>query len=177
MKFIFDWDVKIFQALNSLAGKNSFLDSVIIFFAHYYIFVLGAGVALYFLFYREKYNFFHVAINQIIVLILARFIVAEIIRFFYFRARPFLSFHVTQLVYKNPEASFPSGHTIGIVALGLALLYFDKKIGILVAVSGVGVGVFRIIAGLHYPLDVLGGIILSLPSAWAGVKIYKYFIK
>ena len=177
MKFIFEWDYKIFEALNGLAGKNTVFDYITIFFAHYYVFVFPLLALIYYFFHQEKFNLVHISISQIIVIIISRGIVTELIRYFYKRPRPFLVHNVTQLIYKYPEASFPSGHTLGIVAAGVALWIFDQKLAWFVMGSGVVVGFFRIVAGVHYPLDVIGALFLAWPSAWAGMKFFKLFIK
>lgn len=177
MKFLFEWDYKIFEALNGLAGKNTVFDYVTIFFAHYYVFIFPLLALAYYIFHQEKYSLWQVGFSQIITVIISRGIITELVRYFYKRPRPFLVHNVTQLIYKYPEASFPSGHTLGIVAAGVALWFFDQKLSWFVMGSGAVVGVFRIVAGVHYPLDVLGALFLAWPSAWVAMKTYKYFIK
>lgn len=177
MKNLLEWDFRVFEMVNGLAGKNAFLDFIIVFFAHYYVFVFPVLGLLYVYFHQDKINIYHAVTNQVVVLIVARGLVTELIRLFYKRTRPFLDHSVTQLISKNAEASFPSGHTIGIVAIGVSLWLLDKKLGLFVGVSGLVIGFFRIAAGVHYPLDVFAGIVLAFPSALIGDKIYKYFIK
>lgn len=177
MKVLFDWDYKIFELLNGLAGKNVVFDYITIFFAHYYVFIFPLLALVYYILHQEKYSLLQVGYSQIITIILSRGIITELIRYFYKRPRPFLVHNVTQLIYKYPEASFPSGHTLGIVAAGMALWFFDQKLAWFVMGSGVVVGFFRIVAGVHYPLDVLVGVILAFPSALVGNKLFRYFIK
>ncbi|MDO5685676.1 MAG: phosphatase PAP2 family protein [Bifidobacterium sp.] len=78
-----------------------------------------------------------------------------------------------QLLALDGATSFPSGHTGGALAIVLALTLVNfrssKRNRILLfglaAVAVVGMG--RIYATAHYPLDVL----VSIPVAWAGVMI------
>jgi len=57
--------------------------------------------------------------------------------------------------------SFPSGHTIFIFALATAVYFFHKKLGYFLYFSGLLIGLARISGGVHYPSDILGGIILG----------------
>lgn len=177
MKYLLNWDLQIFNIINGLAGRNAVLDFVIVFFAHYYVFVFPVLALVYYYFHQDRINLQQTIISQIFVIIISRGIITEAIRFYYNRPRPYLVHSVTQLITKNSEASFPSGHTIGVVAAGVALWLVDKKLGWFVGVSGLVIGFFRIAAGLHYPLDVVGAILLAFPSALVGDKLSKYFTK
>jgi membrane-associated phospholipid phosphatase len=63
------------------------------------------------------------------------------------------------------------------MAIGFGLMPFDPVTGWFMVLSGLVVGLARIAAGVHYPLDVLAGLILSWPSAWLGLFLYHYFFK
>ena len=172
-----EWDLKVFEAFNGLAGKNKRFDRLVVFFARYYTVLMPVGVLLYLQFNRGPLSFRHLVFSQLAALFAARGIVTELIRLFYRRKRPFLAHRVKQLIKKYSEASFPSGHTISIMAMGIVLAHFEPGLGWFVVSSGLVVGLARIVAGVHYPLDVLAGIILSWPSAVLGLSIYHYFIK
>jgi undecaprenyl-diphosphatase len=90
----------------------------------------------------------------------ARYGVTEIIRFFYHRPRPFLTYHVHQLI---PETSysFPSGHSTFFFAFSYAVYLYNKKWGIWFLSATTVLTIARIMAGVHYPSDIVGGIILG----------------
>lgn len=171
------WDLKVFGVLNGLAGRSRLLDWLVIFFARYYTLVMPIGILAYLQAKGGPLSFKHLVLNQVLVLFVSRGLVVELIRIFYRRKRPYLAHRVKQLLKKYAEASFPSGHTISIMAMGMALAHFDPAVGWFVALSGLVIGLARIIAGLHYPLDVLAAVILSFPSAFLGNSIYNYFIR
>ncbi len=177
MRTLEQWDLKIFGAFNGLAGKNRFFDAIVIFFARYYTVIMPIGLFFYILETHAHLSFRQLIYSQLIVLFVARGVVVETIRLFYRRTRPFQDHKVTQLIKKYIEASFPSGHAITLISMGLALGYFDPGLGWFMVLSGVVVGLARLVAGVHYPLDVLAGIVLAWPSAAIGMKIYYYFIK
>ena len=67
-----------------------------------------------------------------------------------------------------PENSFPSDHATLVFALAFSLLMSPlRRLGLALAVLGVGVGWGRIYLGAHYPGDILGGAVLGLLCALA----------
>lgn len=53
--------------------------------------------------------------------------------------------------------SFPSGHTLHAVAMGLVAIAYYPALSLLVLPFIVLVGMSRVVLGLHYPTDVLAG--------------------
>ena len=77
--------------------------------------------------------------------------------------------------------SFPSGHTLIVTAGATVLLsLFNKSnkqiaISIALAIEAALVSISRIYVGAHYPLDVLGGVLLGVGVALFFVGSKKYF--
>jgi undecaprenyl-diphosphatase len=80
--------------------------------------------------------------------------------------RPFMDHHVTQLVAHDPGASFPSDHTTAAAAAGFGLLLTRfRRTGGAVLAMALLIGFARVYVGVHYPLDILGGLVTALLGA------------
>lgn len=76
------------------------------------------------------------------------------------RKRPYLTFSLISLPVKN-EPSFPSNHTCSTFIISFMFFYVSYKIAIMLLIISTIVSVSRIIIGIHFPLDILGGIMLA----------------
>ncbi len=165
-------DYLLFAYINNLAGKWICLDSIAIFFAEYLIYFLVAGAILFFFFLKRKERIRYLFLSGVSV-ILSRLIITELIRFAWFRPRPFVAHQVNLLIGHSSSGSFPSGHVAFLFALSAVIYFFNKKIGWIFFGLSFLVGLSRIFIGVHYPLDILGGIVVGVLS----VVLLKIFIK
>ena len=69
--------------------------------------------------------------------------------------------------------SFPSGHASFMFALAFAVQIFDKRSAKILFVLAVVTGIARVLAGVHFWYDIVGGFIL----AWAVTCIVSYIAK
>lgn len=77
------------------------------------------------------------------------------------RQRPFVQGDALALVKHKDNASFPSNHTMNSFAVSLMLLA-RKSIWGIPALCWTGVlAASRVLSGLHYPSDILGGLCLG----------------
>lgn len=173
----------LFYYLNNLAGKSIFLDKTVIFFGTYLAYILA--IATIFIFIKNRNLKFLLLVS--LSVFLSRVVFAETIRFFYKVSRPFVNNpNVHQLIFHETSSSFPSGHATAFFALATAVYlfsYFDdlleedrktyKKWGIVFFISSILMGIARIIAGVHWPLDILAGAIIGIFSAFFICKIFK----
>jgi len=164
-------DTSFFNFIYGASEKWWLLDWLGIFFAEYakYLIILAA----IFIFFkqadwRRRIYFFALASLSVI---LARGIITEIIRFFYYRPRPFVALEIRSLIEHSVTASFPSGHGAIYFALALAILYFNKKWGWRCLILALLIGLARIFVGVHWPLDIVAGSIVGLGSAFLIKKI------
>lgn len=160
-------DTQLFFLLNILAGQSPFLDGTIVFFASYlaYFLIVALLALVFFSSYskREKWMLLVVAGAASII---ARFGVAELIRFFYHRPRPFAALPGVHQLFTDSAWAFPSGHATFFFALSTVAYLYNKKWGIGFFIATVLITVSRVISGVHYPSDILGGAAIGVVVAY-----------
>lgn len=76
------------------------------------------------------------------------------------------------LVEKQSDFSFPSGHACA--SFAAAMVYYKrlpKKYGVPAVVLASLIAFSRLYVGVHYPSDVIAGILVGMFSAWAARKL------
>lgn len=94
------------------------------------------------------------------------------------RPRPFMvDSSVSLLIPKPGEYSFPSGHTLNSVTAATVIFLYFKKAGIGAYVLAALIAFSRLYLFVHYPTDILGGILLGIIDALIVYKIAQIIIK
>jgi len=81
------------------------------------------------------------------------------------------------LIAKPGDHSFPSGHTTSCFAAAMAILLHNKKWGIPAFVVAVLVAFSRLYLYVHFPSDVLAGVVIGLVSGLAACMIADHINK
>jgi undecaprenyl-diphosphatase len=90
------------------------------------------------------------------------------------RVRPYnFSSDIVLITEPLSDYSFPSGHTMAAFASAIAMYTFYKKSGIIMLVGAFLMGLSRIYLCMHYPTDVLGGMVFGVLFGIASYKILK----
>ncbi len=85
------------------------------------------------------------------------------------RTRPYETWNQVQLLIgKQHDPSFPSGHTASsfAVATSLALSFQRRWAGTLLIILAAAIAISRMYVGVHYPLDVLCGMVDAILIAY-----------
>lgn len=158
------FDTTIFNFIFGLARKSKLIDDLGIFLAKFlpYILVILAIVLIL----KEKNWKSQIYIFSLIILsvILSRGIISEIIKFFWHRERPFMAMNFQPLAIPWSSWSFPSGHTVAFFALAFAVFLISKHWGVWFIVAACLMGLARVFIGVHWPTDILGGILIAFIS-------------
>ena len=90
------------------------------------------------------------------------------------RARPYLAVPGIQNLITVHGSSFPSGHAgSSFAAAGVMWQTLPRPYGITAVALAVLIGLSRVYLGVHYPSDVLGGMLIGLTIAWTIVWLYR----
>ena len=166
------FDYSLFQFINGLAHQNKFFDGLIVFLAGYFQYILLV-LAIYLLLAKIKdwRRQFYILSVFLLSAIISRGLMTEIIRFFYNRPRPFLALNFAPLIKQELTGSFPSGHMTFYFVLALIIFLINRKWAWFFIASVILMGLARIAAGVHWPSDILGGILIAVFSYFLVKKI------
>lgn len=162
-----NFDTAIFNAIHSVAGQARILDWLIIFLGQYLPYFLAAGAILLVLktkdFRQKVYNFSFIVLSTL----LSRFLLTEIIRLIYNHPRPFEVLELTTLINHDGGGALPSGHAAFYFALALAIFFIHKRLGWWYLGATAAVALARVVAGVHWPLDIVAGAVVAFISVFA----------
>ncbi len=144
-------------------------------FAAKYLFVFVAILAIYAWTQLPKALRLRVAIQALLGLSYAAILV-KIASAWFPEARPFVAHHFEPLVAQTPDSSFPSDHTTFTMLAAFTILPFAKRWGWILAGLALIVGVGRVAAGVHWPQDILGGIVVAALSAAGAYYTAKWIV-
>lgn len=165
-------DQRLFFWIHNLAGKSRLLDFLGIFLADYLgYFLIAAVIILVFISFEDWRKRWHYFFLVLLSTILSRGIFTELIRFFYYRPRPFLVLNFTPLIAEMNEGAFPSGHMSFYLALILPVFLINKRWGWRLTAGVLLMGLARVFIGVHWLADILGGMATALISFYL-VKTY-----
>jgi undecaprenyl-diphosphatase len=166
-------DTSIYHALNNFAFEHKAVGDIAKFFAQYAVFLLVGAVAVAWLAVgREGFPISAqgrlAAFGAGIATILALLIV-KVINTVWDRPRPFVVLHEFHKLIPHPaDASFPSDHASGSFAIvGVLALAGKRTAAIAALIWAILIGVARVMVGVHWPSDIVGGIGVGLISALA----------
>ncbi|KXB88164.1 phosphatase PAP2 family protein [Veillonella sp. DNF00869] len=164
----------LFSLINDMANQSIVLDALMIVISkvvpYIYIFILAG---LYMQGFRTR-NFklrgesFATGVLFVICL-LGSFILGSM----FYENRPFVDHTVVLIVNHAADASFPSDHAVGTMALACGILFYRWNLGTWMVYGSILVGISRVFVGNHYPGDILGAFIL----VWILTALYNKLLR
>ena len=103
---------------------------------------------------------------------LGTFILVTILRAIINAPRPYEVYDYTPVVHKSTKGkSFPSRHTVSAFIIAMAFLYVQTSIGVIMMFVALGIAISRVLAGVHFVRDVVGGAVMGL-----GIGVLGFFV-
>jgi len=156
----------LFALFFAWAHKSFFLDGFIIFIAQYLPYFMGL-LALGWIFSlshaRERW---FVLCETLLAVLLSRGIITQALHFFYDHPRAFRVVSGVEALLSETSNSFPSGHAAFLFALSFVIFAYNRRWGLVFFLVSLLNGAARVVAGVHWPLDILGGVFVGLLSAF-----------
>ena len=176
----------IFLKLYDLAHQSASFDSLVIFFAKYfpYLVIVLAGIFLLIhhdvITSKNPFRVFALRWKEISLVFfsgISAWVIANIIKIIIQAPRPYLVFENIIPLLQKTDFSFPSGHATFYMALATALCFSHKKVGYIFMFFAILIGLTRVISGVHFPIDILGGYILGILVAYLVNFLYNKIYK
>ena len=90
------------------------------------------------------------------------------------RPRAFITYPDINIIINPPTSySFPSGHTASSFVSAFIIAYYNKKFGIVTFILATLIGFSRLYLFVHYPSDILVGILLGCIVAIITISLMK----
>ena len=147
-------------------------DIIIEFFATFLIWILYAGL-LPLWFWDGKIR--KEAVAHALMAGGISWLIAFFIKHLIPTVRPFVTNgRAIDVLVKPTDSAFPSGHTVLAFSLAVTIFMHNKKIGWLYLIGALLVGTARVLANVHYPLDIVGGALIGTLVAVIVEKIHLF---
>lgn len=152
----------------NLAHQSIFFDKLVIFFADTFPYIVILLAVIYLFFYKKDWrDFFIIFISSGL-----SWFLAYVLKFLFHSQRPFDIYPEINSLFPETGYAFPSGHATFFIALAVSIFLFQKKAGLpaqagyIFVFFALLIGIARIVAGVHFPVDILGGFILGFVIAF-----------
>lgn len=163
-------DLEIFKAINGFAAQNDVFEDWLRFVAINAELMFAAVLAAAFL-AQGRWRSLParhgvVAAGLAALLALA---VAHVIGTFWDRPRPYEAHPgmVHLFVPVSHDPSFPSDHATAAFAIAVSIFLRNRRLGLLTLGMAAVIGLSRVVVGIHYPSDIVGGAVLGTLAALA----------
>lgn len=162
----------LFNFFYGFAHQNSALDILINFAAEWYPYIILITLFVYLFKHRDNPkkgvgDLFAVGATAVFAYVTA-YILKDVVH----TLRPFDALTWVKPLVSESGSAFPSGHATFFMALAAALWFYHKRLSIFFGVSAIIIGIARIMAGIHWPVDIAGGLVIGFAI---GVTLHRIF--
>ncbi len=159
---------EIFYLINNLSTIPIVAD-LAIFLSYLFTYLLIFLLIIWAIFFSQKkmYNFSLLFLSGIF-----SWLIANILKITMKVNRPFVDLGIIPLRLED-GFSFPSQHMAVFTALSVAMFLINRKAGFVFLIIAILIGLSRIVVGVHYPFDILGGLFVGALVGLIFIKMFK----
>jgi undecaprenyl-diphosphatase len=172
-------DITLFHFLNDFAGKSPLLDWIVRALVNDYAVptfmalmlggLWGTGLTE-----EERRRNQRGILYAIIGLVIANSLLRGL-QVFYFRPRPFATETVKLLFYRPSVSSFPSVPVATMFCYVTGVWSANRRAAGIMLGFAVAFALARVVAGVHYPSDIVGGAVLGIMATWLPMRNLRLF--
>lgn len=131
------------------------------------VYLLYAGLALLLVLRRDPNLWPFLAVPAVV------FVLGTVLRRAINRPRPYEALGFTPLFPKDTKGqSFPSRHCFSAACIAVAALRVCPVCALILAVLALVIALTRVLCGVHYISDVLGGLVFGAAASWLGSVLW-----
>jgi undecaprenyl-diphosphatase len=167
-------DYTIDHALNHAIREHPLLMSIIAGFANWGVVAFGIAACALWLFDSPRHpglwrRATAAGLSAAAVGLLANQVIAQL----WHRPRPYQDHPLGILPLLSPshDPSFPSDHATAAFAIAFGILFVARRTGWLFLAWAALIGLSRVLAGMHYPTDVIAGAVVGLGSGFFTARV------
>lgn len=167
-------DLALFHFLNDLAGRSPLLDWVVRALVNDYAVPTLLALMLGGLWAsgsteQERRRNQRAILYALIGLAVANAIMRGL-QVYYFRPRPFATETVKLLFYRPSVSSFPSVPVATMFCYVTGVWSANRRAALVMLAFTVAFAAARVIAGVHYPSDIVGGAFFGILATWLPMR-------
>ncbi len=168
-------DSLLFLVLNGLTARSAWLAEVVRFLVNDYVVPTALSLLLVALWFsgqtlqaRERRQF---AVIHAAVAVLLANVIVKAANMLFFRPRPFAEHDAQLLFYRPTDSTLPSNPAAVAFAFAAAVAVHEPRWGLVMAILATLFGVARVMAGVHYPLDIVAGALVGGVAAVLALRL------
>lgn len=165
----------LFYWLHGLTGKSGVGDALISFVAGPFAYMLVAGLVVFFVRHKDRGR----GVRDSIVIFSAAgaaWALSLWLKTIFAEGRPFMVIEALAPTISvsafDGSGAFPSGHTAFFASVVGSLYFYHRRAAYWFAAVPLVVGFARVAAGVHWPIDILGGYLLGLAIGFGSYALY-----
>ncbi len=175
MEFLTQLNHNVLINFYEVTVADSSLTLLAIFFAKWFPYLVGLFALAYVVLTTKEKKEIPKRLLQIFGPPVVAVICAKLLKIGFHEPRPFVALNFSPLTDEPDRfGSFPSAHATFFAALGFALYSKNTRFGSYFIISALVIGFARIATGVHWPIDIIFGLIFGFFIAYCWEKLSSH---